>query len=197
MVLTCFECGTERPEEEMVILEVYDRPFDDLPRKIAICREEDGSESLCQERLFDTGWADFRYSYCSSCERAICRQNPSNGWHGQFRVLDGEEVCLKCYERILLEDGVSREALEDGRLPGMFFSFGNPELLEAGYVPIKENVFIGGESTALALTHLALELIDQGSKVVIAYERLALGGLEGTVSLYAKEPHVQEVKQQR
>jgi len=42
-------------------------------------------------------------------------------------------TCLKCYQELILENGVEREKLEEGFIPEMFFSWGNLEPIRAGY----------------------------------------------------------------
>ena len=89
-----------------------------------------------------------------------------------------------------MEEGLEfeREKLETGRIPGMFFSCGNTEAREAGYIEVVgfTNYFVGSREAADRFRKKALELIDEGQKVVVAYERLAIGGGEGYVTLLAK-----------
>lgn len=71
----------------------------------------------------------------------------------------------------------------------MFFSRGNPEPKAAGFLEVEgfRNYFIAGSVAAHRYnTHDALSLIDSGNKVITAYERLAIGGLEGYVTMMAK-----------
>jgi hypothetical protein len=106
-------------------------------------------------------------------------------------MVDDEEICLRCYQEKLLDEGheFEREKLESGQLPGMFFSYGNPEPKQAGYVDVPgfSNYFINDGDKADRFRKRALELMDDGYKVVIGYERLAIGGSEGYVTLMAKE----------
>lgn len=67
-----------------------------------------------------------------SCDREICEQNPSNGWHIQYRDYDGDRLCLRCYKDLILENGIDREKLEDGKIPGMSFDRGNSAAMECG-----------------------------------------------------------------
>ena len=91
--------------------------------------------------------SDFAYFTCHKCEREICEQNPKQGYHLQYRDYDGQMTCLKCYQDLIIENGVEREKLEEGFIPGMFFSFGNPEPLEAGYREVEgfRNYYIAGK----------------------------------------------------
>jgi hypothetical protein len=103
-------------------------------------------------------------------------------------MVDDEEICLRCYQEHIFENGVEREKLEAGEIPGMFFNYGNPEPKQAGYeeVPGFSDHFINDERSADAFRRKALELMSSGYKVVIGYERLAIGGSEGYVTLMAK-----------
>ena len=207
----CEVCGEETTKGNGYEIELYDTPWDDTPRMVWVHGENhhaDGDyqpntfadrhykEGLgikrgypygdCLDLLSDTGYADFRYFECVDCGRMVCEQNPCNGWHSQYRDTEEGQICLKCYETAILRDGVDREALESGKLPGMFFSRGNSEATEAGFAVVEgfEDVFIGDPQPTI---DKALSLIDAGNKVVIAYESMAIGGLEGYVTLLAKK----------
>lgn len=71
----------------------------------------------------------------------------------------------------------------------MFFSYGNTEARDAGYreAPGFRDYFVNTEEKADALRNKTRELLDQGHKVIIGYERLAYGGGEGYVTLMVKE----------
>ena len=190
----CHECGSRKFKSRLYRTEVYDTPWEDTPNTIYHCKvmpkfmkrdyNYDWRES-CLELLDDTSWADFRYFHCPCCGRYVCEQNPRNGWHSQYRMLHDEQICLKCYEEHILAHGIDREELGDGHLPGMFFSGDNSEPLDAGYhiVPPFYDYRVGDPEPIIAR---ALELIDSGQQVIIGYERLAIGGLEGYVTLFAK-----------
>jgi hypothetical protein len=160
-------------------IELHGSPFDGKSRTAYYCSEE------CLDRMTDTSWSDFRYFDCPCCDRMICEQNPSNGYHTQYRIYQNEQICLKCYEKIILENGVDREEFEEGRLPGMFLSSGNEEAISAGYKEVEGFVdYRVGDGQPIC--DKALALIDEGCKVILAYESMAIGGLEGYVTLLAK-----------
>ena len=71
----------------------------------------------------------------------------------------------------------------------MFFSYGNPEPQAEGYEPLGDR-FVGRDSQAEAVRIEILNLIDTGYQVVIGYERMAIGGLEGAISLHSKRKPV-------
>ena len=176
----CDECCAMVPKKCTTNVEMWDTPWEDEPTVRPIC-------SVCMStgRLEDESWADFRYFSCDSCGRFICRQNPSNGWHTQSRIVgECEEVCLRCYQEDILEKGVSKETLEQGQLPGMFFNVG--ELEGLGFECAEHWAFIQRQEQAKVLADKALALMKEGKIVVIGFESMAIGGLEGYVSLYWK-----------
>jgi hypothetical protein len=160
----------------------YDTPWEDEPVMKLFCSDDCGDTYMYEEP-----WA---YFWCDKCDREISEQHPRNGWHIQYRDYDGDKVCLRCYENLILENGVEREKLEDGQIPGMFFSHGNGEPARAGYREVDgfRNFFVQSEYDADRFRKKALELMDQGKKVVIGYERMAMGGGEGYVTLMVKDP---------
>jgi hypothetical protein len=96
-------------------------------------------------------------------------------------------LCLKCYEAHILEHGVDEEEFEKGRLPGLFFSSDDIEPLEAGYSKVEGfvNYRVGDEKP---VCEKALKLIANSYKVIVSYENMAIGGLEGYITLFAKRP---------
>jgi hypothetical protein len=193
----CFECGRIRPGNMMYQVDTYDTPFDKLPQTVWVCKCKPSLgkgygrvyAEDCLELMTDHSWGDFRYFDCPVCGRFICEQNPRNGWHVQYREYpyeSGEQICLRCYEETILEDGHEREVFEAGQIPGMFFSHGNPEPIEAGYEIVEDfdHYHVGNPQPVL---DKAIELINTGHKVVIGYESMAIGGLEGYITMFSKE----------
>lgn len=162
-------------------MERYNSPWDDAPDVEFYCSEE------CRDQSEDSGWSDFFWEYCDGCNRYICYRNPSNGWMGQFRMVnDCELVCLRCYEESVLADGQPEEDFTGDVIKGgMFFNRGNPELVDAGYECLKE-AFIGGGDAALAYNQEACRYIEQGYQLVTAFESMAIGGMEGSIELWGK-----------
>jgi len=185
----CYECcePVRKGSKASIDLEVWDRPFDESSRTITLHHDPTYSRyDVCSERIYDGSWADFRYFECSGCDRIVCEQNPSNGWHTQYRIIDEcDQICLKCFEENVLEYGVDRESVENGKLRGLFFSHGNPEPRKAGYEWLGDR-FIRSTDSANVVCREVLDLMDSGYQVVIGYESMAIGGLEGTVSLHSK-----------
>jgi hypothetical protein len=189
----CDECDEEGAIGNMYKVELWDRPFDESPR-IAYFHKKIPAKlkgespykwhESCDELIYERG--DFNYFVCTGCERIVCEQNPSNGWQVQYRTIGGKQFCLKCYREEILENGVGREGFEEGHLEGMFFNSGNPEPLEAGYV-VDERVHNKRVVDGKEVCKIALDYIDNGQKVIIGYESMAIGGLEGYVTLFHKE----------
>lgn len=196
----CEFCSLFVTEKSGCEIELFDCPFDDEPHRAWVHTDEriaakvcpgDYGGRTCNELILDSWFTDFNYFECDHCGRTVCVRNPSNGWRTQGRITDdGEEICLRCYEEMILENGVEREKVERGEIPGMFFSHGNPEPLDAGCTEVEgfQDYFVQTKDQANCLCQKVLELMDAGQKVVIGYERLAIGGLEGYVSVFSKQP---------
>jgi hypothetical protein len=152
----------------------YNAPWQDESRELHFCSDDCGDSYM-----YEKPWV---YFWCDRCDREISEQHPLNGWQIQYRWVDEEQVCLRCYEKRLLDEGIGfeRDKLERGAIPGMFFSHRNTEAREAGYeeIPEFENYHVDTEERGEAFRRKALELLDRGKKVVIGYESLAYGGGE-------------------
>ena len=200
--VNCYECGRERPIESTYEYELFSTPWDESGTTEYLCHDEFGHSELmkkdgeepydswkyyesCSEILTDSSWADFRYFECEGCYRMVCEQNPSNGWHVQYRIEDEcIQVCLKCYQDNILEFGISRESVENGEIAGMFFNYDDPVLKD--WDKFIEYRFIASGRDKDELLDEVLENMDSGYKVIIGYERLGIGGGEGSVSVYRK-----------
>lgn len=162
--------------------ELYDTPWEEKPREVFFHSDE------CEQAYCHSG--SFDYLECEGCGRQVCEQNPANGWHAQFRDhADLGYVCLRCYEKEIMENGQPRTDFQDHRIcGGMFFSGDNREPLNAGFEPVYEfqDYFINSADSARRYNKKALELIDESAKVVTGFERLAYGASEGYVSMFAK-----------
>ncbi|MEW6664140.1 MAG: hypothetical protein AB1512_02820 [Thermodesulfobacteriota bacterium] len=174
----CLMCGGMARESQ--IRHAYGTPWDEEPRTLYFCSDDCGDSHMYEE--------PFAYFWCNGCDREVCEQNPMNGWHIQFRDYGDQKVCLRCYKDLILENGVERDRLEAGKIPGMFFDWGNKMALEAGYEPLEEfsDFFIDSQKRVDQFRKKALELMDEGLKVVIGYERMAITGTEGVVTLLVK-----------
>lgn len=162
--------------------ELYDMPWDNAPCEVFFHSEE------CEEAYLRSG--SFDYTECESCGRMVCEQNPANGWMVQFRDhADLGYICLKCYETEILENGQPYSDFEGSKISGgMFFSGDNHEPRDAGFdeVPDFVDYFVNGSDRARQYNRHALSLIDSGHKIITGYERLAIGGLEGYITMFKK-----------
>ena len=186
----CYECGEPiKRKEDFTTLEVYDSPWGE-PKEIHLHMGNEICEDYgisCEQALYDERWSDFRYFNCFMCDRIIIRQCPSNGWHSYVRETEDGEVCLRCWEEDIYENGVPREKFEEGQIPGMFYNRGDLESHGYEQVPGFENFPITSGFNARAFCDAAIRVIDEGFLVAVDYERMAIGGLEGYVTMWAKK----------
>lgn len=173
-------------DDHAVVSELYPTPWVDKPKEAWFCSEQ------CETDYLYTG--DFQYRQCGECSRMVCQQNPSNGWMWQFREhAELGDICLRCYESEILRNGQPRCDFESDHIGGgMFFNGGNPEPKAKGFreVPGFRNFYVTGSDTARRYNAEAIELIDRHYKVITCYESLAIGGLEGFITMMAKRSHV-------
>lgn len=188
----CHECGESFKKHEtlksglVVKLDVYDDPWATKPSTVKVHTDNDDGHGSCLDKLTDTSWADFRYFTCERCNRLIVGQCLDNSWRSYVKhTEDGEEICVKCYQAEVLENGMPAEAF-DGTVRGDFFN--SSDLHQAGYrvVDLFDDVFINGANPAKRVCDKARELIESGHRVVVDYERMGIGSTEGYVSLYMK-----------
>jgi|GEM_PF-3012599 len=162
--------------------DLYDTPWESTPRRVFFHSDE------CEEAYTRSG--SFDYIDCDGCRRTVCEQNPANGWHVQFRDhVDLGYICLRCYEKEILGNGQPRSDFEGSRIRGgMFFSSGNSEPRQNGFDEVSgfTDYFVDGAERARHYNEHALELINKGQKIITAYERLAIGGLEGYITMLSK-----------
>ena len=184
----CAECDKKfKKGEAKAVVEVFDDPFAVHPRIIAFHSDNDDGYGTCLDKMTDTSWADFRYFSCARCERIVVRQCLSNGWRSYAKIDDDEEICVKCYQDLRLEDGEPAEAFEAGKIPGDFYVSSDLSAHGWGQVPGYSNFHISSGSSAKHFCQQALKLIEEGHKVLVDYDSMGIGGGEGFVSLYAKE----------
>ena len=176
----CMLCEKKKARQSQTRY-AFETPWDEEPVAKRFCSDDCGDTYMYEEP-----WA---YFMCGKCDREISEQSRQNGWHIQYRNYEGDQVCLKCYEELVLENGVEREMLEIGKIPGMFFSYGNLEPLQEGYSEVEgfSDFFVSNQERADLFRKKALELMDVGKLVVIGYERMAIGGGEGYVTLMVKD----------
>jgi len=189
----CHECGEKFAKSDtiksgkVVQLKLYDDPWQDEPNIVRVHAHNDDGHGDCLDKLTDTSWADFRYFTCEKCDRLVISQCPYNGWRSYIKETDdGREICVRCYQEDILENGHDVEIFKSGRVPGDFFSEKEISNLNWGLVSGQNYKHIAGRDSAGELCKLALKLIGEGRKVLINYETMAQGGGEGYVSMYYK-----------
>jgi hypothetical protein len=181
-----FKRGERRAE-----IKVYDEPWATKPRIRRVhIGNEDNFGRTCFDKLFDTGWSDFGYFECETCGRLVARRCGYNGWRSYVHTReDGGEICMKCYQEELLEEGTSAESFEAG-IPGDFFA--RDTLVDCGYSPVPgiEHFFVHNEETRGRVCRMALDLISRGRKVVADYDSMAYGGGEGFITLWSRKGEI-------
>ena len=177
----CYHCELDIVKSRARIADLYNTPFDEAPETVYFC------SLLCREAQEGHVYSkDFNYFHCPGCDRYICEQNPRNGWHVQYRMLNDEQICNKCYEEYCFENGIDTEEFEAGKIQGLFFN--DSELREHGYITVPGfyNSLIQSQDTVDSYIKKALGLIEAGHKVINNYERLGIGGGEGYVTMWVK-----------
>jgi hypothetical protein len=169
-------------DEKALKSDFYARPFDENPEDLWF------SSIYAIECHKGTVYSkDFAYFDCESCGRTICGQNPSNGWHVQGHMHDGWWECNRCYEERVLENGINDD-FDGDTIPGQFFD--TNEILEAGWQENELDLLAGsgyrGYRDPQYVIDKIQDLIDNGYKVLVNYESMAIGGLGGYVSIYTK-----------
>jgi hypothetical protein len=170
----CEETGVDVPKEFARGAELYNTPW----------------ETSCETTWFSSDFAadcyrgiiyskDFAYFDCPECGRTICEQNPRNGWMVQYRWLgDCEQICTSCVEKQMFEIG------DDEMIGGALF-MDDGELREHGFMPDREyyiNTSANEEAYRTRLNELR-----KTHHVITCIDSMAIGGLEGFVTIYIKE----------
>jgi hypothetical protein len=183
----CHECGEKfKKNQEFQELAIYDDPWLTKPSTVRVHVGNDDGNGDCLDKLTDTGWADFRYFVCEDCERMIISQCPSNGWRSYYKIRDGQQVCIKCYQDEILKNGIPGAEFADGHIPGDFFNESDLKAAKWHAVEGFDYCHIAGEANAKSFCNKALELIKAKKKVLVDYRSMGIGGSEGNVSLYTK-----------
>jgi hypothetical protein len=197
----CHECGEKFKKHEtlksgnVVELKLYDDPWATEPCTVRVHAHNDDGYGSCLDKLTDDSWSDFRYFDCPVCNRLVVGQCLDNGWRSYRKIYAGEEICVKCYQEIKLENGEDREIFEEGKIPGDFFNASDLNAHGWSLVPGMGDRHIDGKASAWAFCKMALTMIKKGYKVLVDYDSMGIGGGEGYVSLYCKSSF-QEMKTQ-
>jgi len=163
--------------------EFWSRPFDETPEENYFVNY---FAADCYRGIIYS--KDFAYFDCDDCGRTICQQNPSNGWMSQMHIIDGCQICNKCYEEKTLVDGINDE-FDGTNIPGQFYNY--KEIEEAGWEEVEGHILAGSGHSGYRDPKDAIGIIqkwiDAGKKVLVNYNSMAIGGLGGYVSIYIKE----------
>jgi len=177
--IECDNCWDKIRKEDAINRTVYDSPFD-------YCEEEKHFCSLECEQSYLSEYFD-----CAECCRTIAESNGKLGY--QRGILDPggnviDYICLGCYEKDILINGIPRTSFENQRMDGMFFNYGNEEVKNEGFEIVEgfDYHFISSQEDINKYCKKALELIDKGKKVITCYERLSIMGDEGYVTMMVK-----------
>lgn len=177
----CDQCGEIiTNESNMIQTEVYNSAFDTESETLYFCDEE------CESNFFDDGET---YFFCERCNRNVIRQV---GYNSHYRVVNGETMCVQCYQEEILKNGMHKESFEGSMISGMFFNRGNKEVLSVGFKEYK-SVFVTGTKTAEELNKELKEL-NETQKIVIAFENLSIIGNEGHIIIYIKDRETKTIK---
>lgn len=186
-VVICDEFGIYLYKSEALFPDnMYARPFDKNPESRSFACH------IAMDAFIGNVYSkDFGYYFCDSCERIVCGQNPSNGWHSQVHFHEeGFVTCNKCYEEAVLEHGCNNDF--DGKtIPGQFF---NESEIEAAGWQLKHDCItvgygrFGGYRPPDDVIKTLRDYADKGIKFLVNYENMAIGGMGGTISIYTKQP---------
>jgi hypothetical protein len=184
---TCHECGEKIARgQAKTELKIYDDPWATKPCTVRVHTGNDEGDEDCFDKLTDKSWASFRYQECPVCERMIVSQHLDNGWRSFFKTVDGEEICIKCYQESRLEDGDPVEAFTGESPMGDFFNPSDISAHDWALVPGYHGHFINSKKSSEKFRETALNLIQNGNKVLVDWGAQAYGGGEGYYSLYVK-----------
>lgn len=184
---TRHECGEKfKRGEAKTTIEIYDDPWATKPCTVRVHTGNDDGNGDCLDKLTDTSWASFRYQECPVCERMIVSQHLDNGWRSFFKTVDGEEICIKCYQESRLADGEPAETFEAKYVGGDFYNSSDISVNNWSLVPGYHGHFINSKESAEKFCGTALSLIQNGNKVLVDWGAQAYGGGEGYYSLYVK-----------
>lgn len=187
-ICVCDECEEEFEEDEAIESFVYDRPSGEESH-LNFCSEN------CQEEYLSH--PEFPYLECFHCHRLVCYRNPSNGYHGQFHKHPFEEdqsgtfneVCETCHASLVLSKGQKLADFVNKRgeaLPKISGGVWFDEEAFSGYLcdPDFDRFRVSCGNDAIEFNSRAADHINAGKKVVVSLDSMAIGGIEGRVSLF-------------
>lgn len=189
----CYECGEKFKKSDTlksgrkVILDIVNNPWAAEPRTIAVHAnndDDDDGQGSCLDKLTDTSWSNFRLFTCGNCGRLVSRQCNSDGHRSYVKIVNGEEICVACYHKDVLQNGMSVD-FSDG-IPGDFF---NPADIEAyGWEPVNhiQNYHVKHPTTIDQVKKTAADLAAKERLILIDYDDMATTYTEGFISMFSK-----------
>jgi hypothetical protein len=184
----CHQCNEKfKKGDRKTRLDVYDDPWATEPCQVAVhtANDKDGYGD-CLDKLTDSSWSEWNYQECPVCERTIIYRCLDNGWRTYFKIIEGEEICVKCYQNMTLEHGEPLEKFKDGKIPGDFYSPSDLNAHGWTLVPGYSGNHISNKESIKRFAGHAVELISEDYKILVDYDSMGIGGQEGYVSLYVK-----------
>jgi hypothetical protein len=165
--------------------EMYERPFDNNPTNFVF------SCSFAWECYTGNYYSkDFGYYYCEDCDRYVCIQNPSNGWHVQGHFNNYGFECNKCYEERTLINGINEE-FNGENIPGQFY---NTDDILSNNWELYGEYSAGHGYDNYTNPENSIDLIDNliksGFLVLVNYTNMAIGGMGGYFDIYVKQDNI-------
>ncbi len=163
------ECCEKNTAQTTV--EIFE-PFEDKGYVMDICTD-------CDER----GDATSDSFYCQSCGRYIYF---NNGMRDNMRTFYGtpDYSCVACWQKHALKDGMDPDDFEGDTMRGDFFN--DDDLVKAGFEKTGFSPFVSSQTGAGMVNAYCRQMLAEGRKVVLCYERLSMLGDEGDVAVWTR-----------
>jgi hypothetical protein len=191
----CDECqdALEASSIDEYCQEIYHRPDDEEGSIVRFCSD------ACRESYL---WhPEFPYLECFHCHRFVCYRLPTNGYHTQFRDHPFEdktsgvftEVCEACYSSLVankgqeLDDFLNNQGEPRTQIRGGVW-FDEKEFQDYMCDPDFDRYKVSCGREAMLFNARAGDHIKAGRRVVTCLDSMAIGGLEGRISLFHAMP---------
>lgn len=158
-----------------ITVDLYDHPHTTEPETVHLC------SYYCLDTIQGRNFSkDFNYIECDECGRLICEQSPKNGYMLQFQPNEfGEYVCNECHRKSVFQNGISEDYFDEGRIQSDWHD--RSEIEEHGFTRY-ETYFV----TNFEDLHKQVKPLFENNLVLIENDRIAIGGSEGTVTVWVK-----------
>ena len=165
-------------ERGPIVIDYCSDPWQESPDRIL---------RYCSEQCLETDDGDFRPEWCETCHQAIAQRCESNGWRGYFVAHDGWLECVACFQERLIRDQESIDEFVAGERGAPCDFFNESDLEDAGY-EVNQSLFLRGSSGVETLREIVGNLRVVGLEVVIDQGATAIGGGEGSVTIWTRSP---------